>query len=101
MEVIIEIMILMTYLLNLNKGFHKTTNRLFTDNIVERFKANLIKPFFDSLMYKNNPRNDDLDTLTLDGDESLITRQKVYSINDNIVESLNNGLIVDVCKNLM
>ena len=50
-------------------------------------------------MYVINPRNADFDDLTFDSDENLITRRRIYSINDDIVERLNNGLIVNVYTN--
>ena len=52
-------------------------------------------------MYESNPQNSDFDDLTFYGDEIFITRQRIYRINDDLVEMLNNGLIVEVYKNLM
>ena len=50
-------------------------------------------------MYGSNPRNDDLDDLHFDGGQRLITRRTIYRVNDDTIERLNNGLIVDVYKN--
>ena len=52
-------------------------------------------------MYVGNPWNDDFNDLTFDGDQILITRERIYSIHDDIVERLNNGSIVDVYSNRM
>ena len=41
------------------------------------------------------------DYLSFDGDERLITIQKIYCINNDIVESLNNAFIVEVNMNRM
>ena len=50
-------------------------------------------------MYKSNPQNSDFDDLPFDGDERLITRWQINRINDDVIERLNNGLIVDVYTN--
>ena len=50
-------------------------------------------------MYVSNTLNGDFDELLFDGDERLITRRRIYFINDDIVERLNNGSIVDVYTN--
>ena len=47
-------------------------------------------------MYEINPQNDDFDDLTFDVDQSLITRKRIYRINDDIVNRLNNCLIFDI-----
>ena len=52
-------------------------------------------------MYEVNTQNDDFDDLTFGGDEMLITRRRIYRINDEIVEIPNNGSIVDVYTNIM
>ena len=52
-------------------------------------------------MCVSNPRNADSDYLPFDGDKSLLTRRKIYLINDDIAESLNNGSIFDVYMDLM
>ena len=52
-------------------------------------------------MYESNPINADFDDLPFDCDERLITRRRIYCMNDDIVERLNNGSIVDVYTNLM
>ena len=52
-------------------------------------------------MYESNARNANFNFLPFDGDQSLITRQLIYFINDDIIERLNNGLIIDVYMNLM
>ena len=50
-------------------------------------------------MYVSNHQNEDCDDLPFDGDQKLINRQLIYCINDDIVERLNNGLIVEVYTN--
>ena len=53
-------------------------------------------------MYVTNPWNVDFGDSPFDGDERLITRQKTYRINDDVVvERLNNSLIVDLYKIIM
>ena len=47
-------------------------------------------------MCVSNPQNADFYDLSFDGDQSFITGQQIYRINDDIVESLNNSLIIDV-----
>ena len=47
-------------------------------------------------MYEINPQNDDFDDLPFDVDQSLITRKRIYRINDDIVNRLNNCLIFDI-----
>ena len=46
-------------------------------------------------MYVSNPRNADFSDLLFDGDQRLITRRQIYRVNDDIVESLENDLILD------
>ena len=53
----------------------------------------------DSLTCVHNPQNNNFYYLPFDDDQRLITRQQTYRINDDIVESLNNGLIIDVYTN--
>ena len=60
MEVILELMILTTYLLNMNKGCSQNN------------EVSSIKRFFDNIIYKGNPLNADFDGLNFDGDEKLI-----------------------------
>ena len=50
-------------------------------------------------MYVSNPQNSDFGYLPFDGDQRLITGQRIYLVNDDIVERLENGLIVDVYMN--
>ena len=50
-------------------------------------------------MYVSNPRDANFDDLIFDGNERLITRWKIYYINDDIVDRLKNGSIVDVYTN--
>ena len=52
-------------------------------------------------MYVRNPWNANFDDLNFDGDQRLINRRQIYRINDDIVEILNNGPIVDVYMNWM
>ena len=50
-------------------------------------------------MYKSNPQNADFDDLPFDGDERLITILQINFINDDTIERLNNGLLVEVYTN--
>ena len=50
-------------------------------------------------MYVSNPQNSDFNDLTFDGDQRLITGRQIYFVNDDIVERLNNGFIVDIYTN--
>ena len=50
-------------------------------------------------MYVSNPQNADFGYLPFGDDEGLITRQRIYHINYDIVERLDNGSIVDVYTN--
>ena len=70
-------------------------------NIVERFKVSLIKLFFDNWMYVSNPQNVDFDDLPFYDDQMLITRRQIYSVNDDIIERLINGSIVEGYRNRM
>ena len=45
-------------------------------------------------MCVSNHRNDYFDDLNFDSDERLITKPRIYFINDDIVKRLNNGLIL-------
>ena len=58
--------------------------------------VNSIKLSLYNSWYKSNPRNDDFDYLTFDGDESVLARWRLYNMNDNIVFRLINGLSVYV-----
>ena len=74
---------------------------ILTDYIVERSKVSLIKVSFDNIIYESNPQNVDFDDLPFDGNELLITWQKIYCINDDIVFRLNNGSRIYVKMNSM
>ena len=52
-------------------------------------------------MCVSNPQIFDFDDLPFYGDQRLINGQQIYLINDDIVERLNNGLIVDVYTKIM
>ena len=52
-------------------------------------------------MYVSNNLNSDFHDLPFDDDQSLITRQRIYCTNDDIVERLNTVLIVEVYTNRM
>ena len=52
-------------------------------------------------MYESNPQNANFYYLLFDGDESLIALKQIYHINDDIIETLKNGLIFNVYTNLM
>ena len=67
-----------------------------TNNIVEGLEVSSIKWPLDNRIGKSNPRNTNLNDLIFDGDERLIARGWLYSINDDIVFRLINGLSVYV-----
>ena len=67
-----------------------------SNNIVERFKVSLIGQSFDNLKCGSNPWNDDFDYLTSDYYQILVTRQRIYPINDNMIKKLNCSSIFDV-----
>ena len=52
-------------------------------------------------MYVSNPRKADFYDLHFDCDQRFIYGYQMYSVNDDIVERLNNGSIIDVYKNRM
>ena len=52
-------------------------------------------------MYVSNPQNADISDLTFYGDQRLISRQQIYRVDGDIVESLNNGYIIDIYTNIM
>ena len=72
-----------------------------TENTVEMLKVSSIKISFDNWMYVSNHRNANYNDLTFDVYQVLITRRQIYRINDDIVEILNKGSIVDVYTNWM
>ena len=96
MEFILKMLIPITYLLNMNIFFTKRSIIVLTNNIVERLKISSMEVLFDKWIYKSNPINANFDYLPFDGDEIIITRRKIYHINDDIIERLNNSLIIDV-----
>ena len=53
----------------------------------------------DDLKCVSNPLNTNSNDSHFDWYEMLITRQQIYSINNNIVERLNNSLIIDKYMN--
>ena len=59
-------------------------------------KVNLIEPLLDNIICKSNPQNSDFGDLHFGGDERLISRQWLYSINDDIEFRLIIGLSVYV-----
>ena len=71
------------------------------NNKVERLKVSAIKLSFDKWMYVSNPLNSDSDGLNLYGDKMLIDIRWIYFVNDDIIEKLKNGLIVDIYMNRM
>ena len=52
-------------------------------------------------MYVRNPQNDDYGDLPLDCDQKLITRWRIYCINNDIIEMFTNCFIDDVYTNQM
>ena len=83
------------------KLFKKKPTDHLNDNKVETLKVCLIKLFFDKWMYVSNPQNSDFGDLTFYVYQRLIVGRQIYSVNDDIVERLENGLIVDVYMNWM
>ena len=81
--------------------FTKRPIDCLTDIIVEVLKVSSIEQLFDNWMYISNPQNDNFDDLLFDGEKRLITRWRIYSINDDIVFRFNNGSGVYVKTNLM
>ena len=72
------------------------TNENLTDNSVERLKISLIERSLDNIIYKINPQNANFYDLTFDGDDRLIARQWLYSVNNDILFMLINGSSVYV-----
>ena len=70
-----------------------------TGNNVKMLKVGYIKRSFDKIKCVSNPLNADVDDLPFYCYQRLITILKIYWINDNIVKSLNNSLIVGVYMN--
>ena len=59
-------------------------------------KVSLIERSFNNRIYESNPRNANFDYLPFYGDKILISRRRIYHINDDIVFRLKNGSIVYV-----
>ena len=74
MEVILEMLIFTTYLLNMKKLLKKLPIDHLNDNIVEKLKVSLIEQFLDNIIYESNHLNVDFNDLPFDGDEGVITR---------------------------
>ena len=51
---------------------------------------------FDNLMCVSKPRRSDFNDLPFDGDQRWVPRRRIYCINYDIVERLNNGFIIYV-----
>ena len=95
MALILKMLILTTYLLDMNKGcFTKPPIDHLTDNSVERLKVSSAKRLLYNIIYKSNPRNANFDYLPFDGDERLIARRRLYHINDDFVSMFINGLSI-------
>ena len=52
-------------------------------------------------MCVRNPQNENFSELHFYCGKMLINIQQIYCKNDDIVERLNNGSIVDICMNQM
>ena len=61
----------------------------------------MIGKYFDEIMYESNNINAGFSELPFGVHDRLITRRQLYSINDDIIERLNNDLIIDLYMNLM
>ena len=42
-------------------------------------------------MYASNPQNPDFNDVPLRGDQRFITRRKIYGVNDDTIDRLNNS----------
>ena len=62
-------------------------------------KVSSIKQSFDNWMYVSNHQNSGVNDLTFYGDQRLITGQRIYSANDDIIERMNNCSIANVYMN--
>ena len=69
---------------------------ILAKNTVENLKVSSTERSFDNIIYESDPQDSDFDDLPFDGDERLITRQKIYCINDDIIFRLKNGLSVEL-----
>ena len=72
-----------------------------TDNKVERLKVSLTKQLLDNRRYEINHQVADFDDLNFDGDGRLISRGRLYLINDIFLFSWINGLSAYVKTNIM
>ena len=54
-------------------------------------QVSLIGISFSDIIYESNTLNDNFNYLTFDGYDGLISRQQIFSINDDIIFRLNNG----------
>ena len=52
-------------------------------------------------MCVSNPQNANFYHLPFYGDQSLITRKFIDSVNDDVLEMLNNGSIIGIYTNIM
>ena len=68
---------------------------------VERLRVISVELFFENLMYVSNTWNENFYDLPLYGYQSLISGQRIYFVNDDIIEMLNNFSISDVYTNWM
>ena len=51
-------------------------------------------------MYVCNPQNAYFYYLPFNGDQRLIYERRIYRVNDDIVERLNSGSIIEVYANI-
>ena len=65
---------------------------------MERLKVSSIGSMFENPRYVNNTENAEFDYLLFNGNQKLYQR-RIYHVNDNIVERLNNGFIAYVHTN--
>ena len=79
--------------------FTKLPIDCLTNDMVDILKVSLIKKILDKWMYVINPWYYDLSDVPFDDDERLIAKRQIYRINNNSVERLNNGSIVDINMN--
>ena len=67
---------------------------------MKRLKDSLIKLIFDNKISISNPQNSVFDNLPFYSDQRLITGKK-NCVDNDIVERLINGFIVNIHANLM
>ena len=78
------------------KKLKKTPIDCLNGYSVEGLKVSSVKRSLDNRINEINPQNYDFVDLPFDGDEKLLARIWLYSINDDIIFKLINGLSIYV-----